>query len=300
MLPIIIAILAGVAALCIGGAVLSLRAGRRAVIAQRIGGASYATTTPGHGEKVVAALDRIGNAVSSGKTSKNLKQDLANAGFHGPTASAVFVGSKMLMLFIGLTIGVGLGIWFDINSRSLFLAAICGGGALFFIPNMFVDVRRGQRRADVRAHLPDAIDLLEIAVSAGMGIDTAWNAVADEVRQVSEILADEMALTNLEIHLSTPRAEAMRHMAERTGAAELSSLVAVLIQSERFGTSMTDALRRFAQTMRETRSNRAQETAEKMAVKLILPMIVFLFPAMVMVVAGPAFMALKKALAPAS
>ena len=137
-------------------------------------------------------------------------------------------------------------------------------------------------------HLPHAIDLLEICVSSGMGLEMAWNAVGDEVRRVSTILADEMALANLEMHLGADRASAMRHMAERTGAEEISSLVATLVQSERFGTKVADALRVFAESMRIERSQRAEEAAEKMAVKLLFPLILFIFPSMLIVCAGSA------------
>jgi tight adherence protein C len=125
-----------------------------------------------------------------------------------------------------------------------------------------------------------------------MGLDMGWNAVADESRRVSDTLADEMALTNLEMHLGANRTSAMRHMVERTGVDELGSLVAVLVQSERFGTSITEALRTFAKSMREIRSQRAQECAEKMAVKLIFPMVLFIFPVTFIVVGGPAAMKL--------
>ena len=165
---------------------------------------------------------------------------------------------------------------------------LCGGAMLFLIPNLVVHHRRTKRRREVRAHLPDALDLLEICVSAGMGLDLAWNSVADEIRGVSPTLADEMALTNFEIHLNAPRAAAMRHMAERTRADELSSLVAVLVQSERFGTSIGEALRTFSESMRDSRSQQAEETAEKMVVKLLFPMILLIFPAIFIVICGPA------------
>jgi tight adherence protein C len=171
---------------------------------------------------------------------------------------------------------------------------LCATGFLFFVPNLVLAHRRSKRRTEVRRHLPDAIDLLEICASAGMGLDMAWNSVADEVRSVSGTLADEMALTNLEIHLGAARAVAMRNMARRTGADELSSLVAVLVQSERFGTSVVEALRTYANAMRETRSMRSQEAAEKMAVKLLFPMILFIFPSVVLVMVGPAAMTLYK------
>ena len=145
-------------------------------------------------------------------------------------------------------------------------------------------------------HLPDAIDLLEVCVSAGIGLDLAWNLVSDEIHRVCPMLADEMALTNLEIHLGSPQTVAMRNLAKRTGVQEISRLVAVLVQSERFGTSVADTLRTFAAAMREGRSARAEEAAERMAVAMLLPMILFIFPAVFVVVAGPAGIILAKML----
>ena len=124
-----------------------------------------------------------------------------------------------------------------------------------------------------------------------------WPAEGPKQLWKSEtILSDEMALTNLEIHLGSPRGEAMRHMAERTDNEELSSLVAILVQSERFGTSVADALRTFAESVRAERSRRAEEYAEKMAVKLLVPMILFIFPTILVVVVGPAGMTLARML----
>ena len=159
---------------------------------------------------------------------------------------------------------------------------------MFFVPNVVVYRRRLARRNEIRHHLPDVLDLLQICVTSGMGLDMAWNAVSDEIRGVCPILADEMALTNLELHLGSPRSVAMRRMADRTGAAEISSLVAVLLQSERFGTSISDALRVYATSMREKRSQQAAENAEKMAVKLLFPMVMFIFPSILVVTVGPA------------
>jgi tight adherence protein C len=149
-------------------------------------------------------------------------------------------------------------------------------------------MQRDRRKAEIERHLPDAIDLLEICVTAGMGLDTAWNSVAADIRRVSPTLADEMELANLEISLGATRAAAMRHMADRTGVEEISSLVALLVQSDRFGASIVDALRVFARSMREIRTQRAEESAEKMAVKLLFPMVLFIFPALLIVMVGPA------------
>jgi tight adherence protein C len=182
----------------------------------------------------------------------------------------------------------------DLSLQVKVFVVLTAGAVFYFAPNYLVWLRRQSRTAEVRRHLPDGVDLLEICVSAGMGLDMAWNSVAEEIRGLSTVLADEMALTNLEMHLGAPRADAMRHMAERTGAEELSSLVALLVQSDRFGTKISDTLRTFAQTMREERGLKAQETAEKMAVKLLFPLVLFIFPAVLIVIVGPAAIALYK------
>jgi tight adherence protein C len=257
-------------------------------------GQSSSTFAP----RFAGIVENIGHSVAPGKASVTLKEHLTQAGYHNETAASIYVGAKLMLAVVGLLTSASLVAPSDtllLQTKSVIIMMASIG--MFFIPNLVVASRRASRRGEIRRHLPDAIDLLEICASAGMGIDMAWNSVADEVRAVSVTLADEMALTNLEIHLGAPRAEAMRHMASRTGADELSSLVAVLVQSERFGTSVTDALRTYASSMRETRSQRAQEAAEKMAIKLIFPMIAFIFPAAVLVMAGPAFMSLYQTLA---
>jgi tight adherence protein C len=299
---LIISALVGLSVVAIGGAILMGRRVKRAPLEERLRQVAGAQMT-GDSAAVIAPrftgiVENIGTAVAHGKASVTLREQLTQAGYHGENAAAVYVGAKLMLAAVGLLGAAALVVpsaALQIQTKSVLIMLFSMG--FFFIPNLIVSSRRASRRGEIRRHLPDAIDLLEICASAGMGIDQAWNSVGDEVRAVSVTLADEMALTNLEIHLGAPRAEAMRHMASRTGADELSSLVAVLVQSERFGTSITDALRTYAQSMRETRSQRAQEAAEKMAIKLIFPMIAFIFPAAVLVMAGPAFMSLYQVLA---
>jgi len=242
--------------------------------------------------RYVGVVQNIGHAVSSGRTSVLLRERLTQAGYYNTEAAIVYLGAKTLLLLIGLLGSMVLVLPSSMPTDTKTLLIMTGSVGLFFIPNTVVSTRRSRRCNEVRRHLPDTIELLEICVSAGMGLDMAWNQVTDEVRAVSPTLADEMALTNLEIHLGESRAIAMRHMAQRTGAEELSSLVAVLVQSERFGSGITDPLRNFATTMREARAQRAEELAEKMSVKLMFPMIIFIFPAALMIMAGPAFISL--------
>ncbi|MEX2219256.1 MAG: type II secretion system F family protein [Phycisphaerales bacterium] len=284
---IVVGILVFAAVVCIGAAFLVLSASRRRALRPRLfedGVASF----PVEGEGAVGLLSRVGGKASMGRPSEQLQTALARAGFTGRAAAEIYLGSKMLLLVVGVLAGGLLLVPADLSVAVKVLLALAVGGLFSFIPNLVVNSRRRARMLEVRRSLPHAADLLEICVSAGMGLDMAWNAVSDEIRHVSPALADEMALTNLEIQLGAPRPVAMRHMAERTGAKEFSTLVALLLQSERFGTSIADALRMFAGGMREDRSQRAEESAEKMSVKLLFPMVLFIFPAILIVMAGPA------------
>jgi tight adherence protein C len=301
MIQILIPILAALSVFLIGGSLMLAHKARRERIAARLAiGGVAAVAGPDGPNPLVQVFDRLGQITGGKKTSRNLREELARAGFHSPNASAIFLGAKAFLLLFSLAAAGIAASLLDLSFHKSILMVLLASGITFFLPNIVVDMRRRKRRAEITQHLPDAIDLLEISVTAGMGIDQAWNAVTDQVRAVSAHLADEMALTNLEIHLGASRPDAMRHMAERTGATELGSLVACLVQAERFGTSMRTALRNFATGMRENRSQRAQEAAEKMAIKLLFPMILFVFPPAVMIMAGPAFLSLSRALSGAS
>jgi tight adherence protein C len=171
-----------------------------------------------------------------------------------------------------------------------------GGVRLFFFPNIVVLVKLRKRHNEIKQHMPVMIDLLEICVSSGIALDMAWNIVCDEIRHVSSVLSNSMSLASFEMHLGSSRIEAMRNMASRTGVDELSSLAAILIQTDRFGTSIADTLKIFAESMRQERSFSAQEAAEKMAVKLLIPMILFFFPAVLIVAVGPAIINITRSL----
>jgi tight adherence protein C len=239
-------------------------------------------------------VSAFGAIVSIGPTSKALREKLTHAGFHAKYAPTVFLGTKILLLIVALPVTPLLVVYLGLSGRVAMLIGLLALLGVFLLPDMIVSSRQKARRMSIRHHLPDAVDLLEVCVSAGIGLDLAWNMVGDEIHRVCPMLADEMALTNLEIHLGSPQMVAMRNLAERTGVDEIGRLVAVLGQSERFGTSVADALKTFAATMRESRSAMAEEAAEKMAVAMLLPMILFIFPAVFVVVAGPAGIVLMR------
>lgn len=293
-----IPLLAFVAVLGLGGTVVVARRGQQKAVLDRLEGVDVAVASPlppaaPSARKAMGILTRL---VGSLKPSQKLQEELNRAGFHGPEVAKLYLGIKTVGILIGTAVTPLVASALRLPMTQLLLVTIMGAATAYFLPNFIVASRSRKRSAQVRLHLPDALDMLEICVSSGMGLETAWNAVAEELRDVSPVLADEMALTNLEIHLGASRAEAMRHMAQRTGGTEISSLVAIMVQTERFGTSIAQALQAFAGSMREGRKQRAEERAEKMAVKLIIPMVVFVFPAMMIVLAGPAGMSLTKLL----
>jgi len=288
---LMIPVMTFLAVTAIGGAVIAARTARRERLQERLqsGGVVDADLESETRSWLIDLMVRIGKACSFGQVSQNLKTELARAGLYSSSAPLIYLGAKIVLLTAGVA-GLSLLVLplerFSPLVRLLII--LWGAAALFFVPNMVVRRKRLQRSREVRGHLPDALDLLEVCVSSGMGLDLAWKAVTEQIRPVSPVLADEMAITDFEMHLNAPRATAMRHMAERTDADEIAALTAVLVQSDRFGTSVSEALRTFSASMREIRSQQAEEAAEKMTVKLLFPMILLIFPAVLTVICGPA------------
>ena len=241
---------------------------------------------------LVQLLEKIGNVASHGRASTTLWEELVRAGYYSRNAPAVYTGVKLILFVIGFVAAAIFLVPANLHIVTKINFIFFSGVSLFFVPNVLLRVRLKNRHDEICLHLPDAIDLLEICVSSGIGLGAAWNVVADEIQHVSPTLAGAMALTNFEIHLGVSRIDAMRHMATRTNVDQLSSLAATLVQTERFGTSIATALKEFAQSMREQRYFTAEEKAEKMAVKLIVPMVLFIFPAVLIIVAGPAVLAI--------
>jgi len=296
---LLVALLCFVAIVFIGSAILFIHQQRKSMLRRRL--AKVAATdvrrnAPPGKSRLLRLLEQIGNFVSHGHASTNLWEQLIRAGYLGRNAPAVYTGIKILLFVTGLVVSAVLLMPLDRSMvQKLWLISLCGI-IPFFIPNLVVLAKERRRREEIRHYLPDVVDLLEICVSSGIGLDMAWNMVANEVHHVSPVLATAMDLSNFEIHLGASRTEAMRNMAMRTGADQLASLAAILVQSERFGTSVAVALREFAGSMREERRMQAEEDAEKMAVKLIIPMVLFIFPAIIVVTVGPAVVKIARAL----
>jgi tight adherence protein C len=171
-------------------------------------------------------------------------------------------------------------------------------GAIFglFIPSFTLSRLITKRQQKIARALPDAIDLMVVCVEAGLGLNAALQRVGRELELVEPVLAAELAITNREIRAGKPRDEAMRNLGDRTGVDDIKSLVAMLIQSDRFGTSIASSLRVFADSMRTKRRQRAEEMVSKASIKLIFPLLLFIFPALLIVLLGPALITLYRAL----
>lgn len=239
------------------------------------------------------AFGTIGGLRALGGPSDKLRAELKRAGYTNKHAAEVFFGIKLASVVVGFALA-GLAVsQLGLSLMTGGLVAMLGMMAGSMIPSFLLGRRIAARTKEIKNGLPNAIDLLEVCVSAGMGIDQAWLASAAEVRGASPALADEMSLVNLEMLLGMKRSQALQNMADRTGTEDIAAMSSIITQADRFGTSMADALRTFAETMREMRTQKAEEAAEKMAVKMMLPMVVFIFPVVLLISAGPA--ALKMA-----
>lgn len=294
----LVAVIAFVAVMFVGTTILAIREQRRKAATKRLemGGPLGAPLAPVQESRFLRFVERVGNYISHGRASTSLWEQLIRAGYMSRAAPAIYTGVKMLLFALGLTVATILVIpWEASPARKTLLIAL-GGAIPFFLPNMIIRMQEKKRREEIRQYLPDAVDLLEICVSSGIGLDMAWNMVADEIHHVSPVLGNAMDLSNFEMHLGASRTEAMRNMATRTGAEQLASLAAILVQSERFGTSVATALQEFATWMRDERHLRAEEEAEKLPMKLLFPMALFIFPAIMVVALGPAMIHISRTL----
>jgi tight adherence protein C len=175
------------------------------------------------------------------------------------------------------------------------LVAFCAGTGLM-LPDLWLSIAASGRRQKIRYGLPDTLDLLVVSVESGLALDAALKRVGEEMIPVHPELSEELRIATMEGQMGLPRAEALDNMARRSGVDELRSLVSVITQAEKFGTSIAKALRNQAESLRTKRRQAAEERAQKTAVKLMIPLVLFIFPAMGVVLAGPAALNVMKAL----
>lgn len=225
-----------------------------------------------------------------------LRQKLATAGYRQPQAQTIFLASKTIVAVIGLGLGILFAIYGGMDLVTGVGAVAFGAGAGFMLPNFWLSMAAGSRMEKIRCGLPDTLDLLVVSVESGLALDAAIKRVGDEMARVHVDLSDEMRIATMESQMGIPRAEALENMARRTGLEEVRSLVSVILQAEKFGTSVARALRNQADSLRTKRRQAAEERAQKTAVKLMLPLVMFIFPAMGVVLGGPAVLKMIEAL----
>ncbi len=212
------------------------------------------------------------------------------AGYRGKNVTVLFFGAKVLcagllsLSFLSFRLLVAS----QITTRSLMLMSLGLVAVGFYLPNLWLNLKVSGRKERLTLGLPDALDLLVVCVEAGMGLDSAIKRVGEEMQLSNKSISDEFGLLNLEMRAGKSRRDALKNLASRTGLDDVNSLVSLLVQTEKFGTSVGQALRVHADSMRTKRSQRAEELAAKLPIKLLFPTIFFIFPSLFVVLMGPA------------
>jgi tight adherence protein C len=231
--------------------------------------------------------DKLGLKKGSPKVNE-LKKSLIQAGIYQEQAPGIYFGLKF-----GLTVAVPVLAIPFFSGRGLpvtwLLLISFGLMALgYFLPTLILTHLVGTRKKQIKEGLPDALDLMVVCVEAGQGLNAAIKRVADDLTLSHPVLAKELSMVNLEIGAGLEREAALRNLAERTGVEDVASLTSMLIQADRFGTSLAQSLKVQSETLRTTRRQRLEELAAKTPVKLVFPLLLFIFPALIVVIIGPA------------
>lgn len=238
---------------------------------------------------------------AEGWEKSNLRLRFMRAGFRRASAPAIYFGLKTLLaillpllLFVAVAMSGAKEIRVLGVSVGLLLAAVLG----YYLPTVLLNIRIARRQRDIFEALPDALDLLIVCVEAGLALDAAIARVSREISLRSPALSEELHLVGLEIRAGASRNAALRNLALRTGVEDVDALVAMLTQADRFGTSIADSLRVQGDMLRTKRQQRAEEAAAKIPLKLLFPLIFCIFPALLLVLLGPAFIQIYRILLP--
>jgi tight adherence protein C len=248
---------------------------------------------------VYNALQWVGEKIPvSAEDASYIRRRLMMAGYSTDSALRFYYGVKATFVIVfGLLAFLSRSMWTPPGPLAIIvpLTAVVAG---WFLPNLLMDFLISRRQETLRLALPDGLDLLVVCVEAGLGLDQALRVVSRELRLAHPELCNELGLVSLEMRAGTSRATALNNLADRTGENEIRKLIAILVQTDRFGTSMADALRTHSDFMRVRRRQQAEERANKIGVKLVFPIFFFLLPSMIVVAAGPGVLQVVKNLFP--
>ena len=246
---------------------------------------------------IASLLATLGGFLPTGEDKEALQSGLVRAGIRAPNAAGLFLGAKV----VGAGV-CGLG-WIALNFAlarpigSVIMSGLVAGLVGFYLPTIWLWARGEERRGRVQSALPDALDLMVVCVEAGLGLTAAIERVGREIAVASPALSDEFLVVNQEIRTGLSRADALRRLARRTGVEDLYALSAMLIQADKLGTSIAQSLRAHAESMRTKRRQRAEQQARKAGIKLAFPLVFLIFPALLIVILGPAAIQLMEAIA---
>ncbi|HEU4479682.1 MAG TPA: type II secretion system F family protein [Pyrinomonadaceae bacterium] len=237
-------------------------------------------------ERVAEPLNRI--VPISAKDAAKLQKRLLNAGYRSPDAAMAFRAIQLSLVVALPTLVITIGYLLDRPVRTTVILSVLGAAIGFYLPRMILGNKIKQRQLRITWGLADTLDLMVVAVEAGLGLNAALNRVAEELKKTHPDLHYELELVNLEIRVGRSREEALRNLAERTGVDDIRSFVALLIQADRYGSSIAKAVRIFAESLRTKRRQKAEQASQKAALKLIFPLTVFLFPVILLMILAPA------------
>lgn len=248
---------------------------------------------PAFKERLEQALDPLSRALplSPSEVSRT-RAWLIQAGYRDARHLTMYVGSRVLLALIGLIAAIAA-TGFDSVILMVSVTAFC-----FFLPRFVLKRMIRDRQRRITLALPDALDLTVICVEAGLALDQAMMRVGEDLHHAHPDLSDEFHLVNLEMRAGKPRVEALRNLTERTGVDDVRALVGTLVQTDRFGTSVAQALRVHSDSLRTERRQRAEEQAAKTTIKMVIPLVIFVLPSIIFVTLGPAVIQLIRTLLP--
>ncbi len=228
----------------------------------------------------------------------SLRIKLANAGFRSEQAASIYHGLRVASFLTFLLPAVfifGLKDGWTMKSAQWIIGC---AGVGFYLPSLVLTYLRSTRQKEIFLTLPDALDLMVVCVESGLGLDAAMRKVCDEMKGHAKVISEEFALANLQLQMGRPRREVLHDLGVRTGVDDVRSLAAILIQADRFGSSIAQALRVQSDSMRTRRRQIAEEKAAKTAVQMIFPLVLFIFPGIFVVLVGPAAIQIANNLLP--
>ena len=261
------------------------------------GEAALATQQESRVERVFEPLSKLmpKSPNEVGSTTKKLMR----AGYKNKSAITIFYGIKVAIIIALPLILFLSGRMQSMPTENVLLSLISCIAAGYIIPDFILSKRVSARQEKIQLSLPDALDLLVVCVEAGLGLDQAILKTSEELRVTHPDICDELNLVNLELRAGKPRKEALKNLADRTGVEDVTSLVSMLIQTDRFGTSIAQSLRVHSDALRTKRRQRAEERAHKVSVKLVFPLVFLIFPAMFVIILGPGIIKIVQQLFPA-